>query len=196
MINPHDDAQLYSGFLGPAEAAATFDVLLATVEWHDTVTNPEGAKIKLKRKMAYASDKLVEYNYNKLMLPGMLWTPQLTELRQIIENRTSLKFNSVLLNLYEDGHDQIRWHADKEKQLGPRPVIACLNLGSTRRFHFKRISDGFTTHCDLAAGDLLIMREDCQRNWLHAILPEKEVKTPRISLTYRWVYEQESGDKP
>ncbi len=40
-------------------------------------------------------------------------------------------------------------------------------------------------------GDLLIMLDNCQENWLHAILKEKEIKDPRISLTFRNVISNE-----
>src|SRR5581483_6058827 len=88
-------------------------------------------KIKIRRKMAYVTDKPVIYHYANLQLQGETWIPELSSIRDIVSDYVKIKFNSVLLNLYEDGKDEIRWHSDKEKQLGNDPVIACLNLGAT-----------------------------------------------------------------
>lgn len=94
----------------------------------------------------------------------------------------------MLLNLYENGKDEIRWHSDKEDQLGDEPVIACVNLGATRKFHFLEKETGNKKFYNVANGDLLIMGDQCQKKFLHAILKEKDVTEPRISLTYRKVY--------
>jgi len=95
----------------------------------------------------------------------------------------------VLLNLYEDGKDEIGWHFDKEKQLGPEPLIVCLNLGAGRKFSFKnKVDKTLIKEYWVQAGDLLVMGRECQKNWFHAILKDLSITQPRISLTFRWVY--------
>ena len=39
----------------------------------------------------------------------------------------------------------------------------------------------------LQPGSLLIMRKGCQHEWKHSLPKTKNVKNPRINLTFRWV---------
>ena len=87
----------------------------------------------------------------------------------------------------KDGKDEIKWHSDSEPQLGENPIIATVNLGATRTFRFVNKETGEKIAIPLDHGDLLMMHENCQKNYKHAILPEKSVKEPRISLTFRKV---------
>ena len=66
-----------------------------------------------------------------------------------------------------------------------------MNLGATRKFWFRKKESGSEKFFyEVENGDLLIMGENCQKNYLHAILKEPEVKEPRISLTYRFNFEE------
>ncbi len=186
----NDDIIFDKGFINSDIATSFFGMLMTTIEWHKTLLNMKNEPIEINRRMAYIYDKPVIYKYAGLQLQGSVWTNELLEIKQILESKTKYKFNSVLLNLYETGKDEIRWHSDKESQLGEKPVIACINLGAGRTFHFaKKGEKDCKTGYFVENGDLLIMLENCQDNWLHAILPEKSIKEPRISLTFRWVYE-------
>lgn len=188
------------GFIPKTAADAAFDTLLKEVEWHNVLNNDEGVPVKINRKMAYMYDEPVNYRYARLNLPGTTWNTTAAAIKQYMianipflsKDEKLFEFNSVLLNLYETGKDEIRWHSDKETQLGEKPVIACINLGAGRKFSFmkkgktpaeREIVEFFVEH-----GDLLMMMEDCQDNWLHAILRDKSVTEPRISLTFRLVH--------
>lgn len=191
------DADFIKEFVDPTNSSVYFQCLLELTKWYDTLKNNQGEDVRINRKMAYVYDKPVIYKYANLELPGTTWMEHpaadvLLKLRKMVENYTSMQFNSVLLNLYEDGKDEIRWHSDKEKQLGESPIIPVINLGASRILHFRSIKENDNYQKALMEnGDLLIMKENCQKNWLHAILKEKEVKTPRISLTFRKVFETE-----
>jgi alkylated DNA repair dioxygenase AlkB len=167
-----------------------FNELLVRTNWHKDLKTTSGEIKRLNRSMAYIYDKQVIYKYANFELPGDVWNESLTKIKNIVEKHSNYKFNSVLLNLYEDGKEEIRWHSDKEDQLGSNPVILCLNLGAGRTFHLKNKADGTDVKIFMENGDVLIMKENCQENWLHAILKEKEIKEPRISLTFRLVQEE------
>lgn len=185
-----DDITIIQGFIPKDATKGIFDRLLSTINWqNELVIAGTDQKTKIHRKMSYVTDKTVTYAYANLQLQGETWTPELLEIRDKVQARLGIDFNSVLLNLYEDGKDEIKWHSDKEKQLGDNPVIACVNLGATRNFWFLEKSTGMKSARAVADGDLLIMGGNCQRNYLHAILKEKKVTEPRMSLTFRWVYE-------
>ncbi len=194
----NEDVRISPSFLSSDDADEAYQQILAAAEWHKVVKNVRtGEDQTLTRKMAYVYDERVTYFYDKFALPGMTWFEPLAGISRKLELTFGYRFNSCLLNLYENGRDLIGWHSDKEKQLGDTPVIACVNFGATRRFWFQKKglqADNRMYHV-VGHGDLLIMLPHCQQRWLHAILPEPEVTQPRLSLTYRWVNRDEL-DKP
>ena len=165
-----------------------FNLLLNHINWHKTLTHAfTGEPTDIPRKMAYISDKGEDYAYANMVLSGSTWAanPFLVIIKKEVEIISEHEFNSVLLNLYENGNDKISWHSDKEAQLGENPVIVSFNLGSSRTFHFRTLDKTIKDSVVLNNGDVLVMDCDCQKNWQHAILPEMHVKEPRISLTFR-----------
>lgn len=200
-----EDITVIRGFLKKETAKELFEELTEKVKWHDElISTVDGSKVKINRKMAYifgwgkGSEYDMDYTYANLKLNSQRWNglPSLVRLNAALANRLNpiysalilgqFDFDSVLLNLYKDGKDEIKWHSDKESILGPKPIIACINLGATRKFWFRRKENGSLKFFHgVEDGDLLIMGENCQTNYLHAILPEKDVKDTRISLTFR-----------
>lgn len=188
-----NDISLYKGFL--QDHKQYYDKILEGITWHSELQTDKGDLIKINRKMAYVFEQPIVYKYANLSLQGQIWTNTLLVIREKIEEPAvtfGAKFNSCLLNLYETGKDEIRWHSDKEPQLGENPVIACVNLGHARTFWFLKKSTGEKIPYLVEGGDLLVMGPNCQKNYLHAILKEKETTGPRISLTYRWVNDNQN----
>jgi len=66
------------------------------------------------------------------------WPVVAKRLLDKIHARTGLLFNSVLANLYRDGHDHVSWHSDDEPSLGHQPTIASLSFGDTRIFQLRK----------------------------------------------------------
>jgi alkylated DNA repair dioxygenase AlkB len=168
--------------------------------WTDTVTSiKDGSTRNLSRKMAYVTHNAVKYEYAGVWFPGVTFTDventynklelqsPIALLLQRAEQLTGEKFNSVLLNMYEDGSDEIRWHSDKEDTLGDNPYIACFNLGATRKFWYREIGPGKEKdYIDAEHCSFILMKRGFQKSHIHAILKEKEVKEVRISLTFRY----------
>ena len=182
-----NDYTLHKGLIDGATATAYFNALKAGIDWHNELESNDGTLVSLKREMAYVSDEPILYKYANLTLPGQTWVPELLAIKATLEATIDNKFNSVLLNHYRTGRDIINWHSDREEQLGDKPVIAAVNLGAGRTFKFLEKATGIKTEVFLENGDLLVMHENCQENYLHAILAEKHVVEPRISLTFRLV---------
>lgn len=184
-----NDITLIQNFLEVKNSLINF--LMTHIEWHqELISLIDNVKVKINRKMAYVSDKEMDYTYANLKFPGVTWEGLeiLEEIKDKLTRETGVEFNSVLLNLYKDGSEEIKWHSDKEEIIGPNPVIACVNLGATRKFWFRSKEYGSEKfYHEVSNGDLLIMGENCQKNYLHAILKEKEITETRISLTYRKV---------
>jgi len=184
------DFTLHKNFLNEQNCNLLYQYLLDNVDWTDKAKTTSGEIVDLNRWMAYISETPKEYFYANLSFTTKngSWKEYepLLVLKCNLIKKLGVPFNSVLLNYYENGKDSIRWHSDKELCLGEKPVIACLNLGATRKFWVQeKKPEGKRWFYELNNGDLLVMNENCQENFLHAILPEKDVKDGRISLTFR-----------
>lgn len=96
-------------------------------------------------------------------------------------------FNSCLMNRYMSGNNHISYHSDDEKQLGLQGEVATISLGATRTFRIRRRGEtsGYLLSIDLEHGDLLLMEGNTQKHYLHAIIKQSKIKSPRYSLTYR-----------
>jgi alkylated DNA repair dioxygenase AlkB len=184
-----NDITLCKNWLNSKQSNVLFYYLDWFVEWTGNRITESGQTIKIKRKMAYYNDDGSDYNYAGLQLKGQKWLALLKIVKKKIEEGLNISLNSVLLNLYEDGKSEIRWHSDKEPQLGDNPIIPCINLGATRKFWFLEKGTSNKFYHEVGHGDLLVMGPNCQQKYLHAVLKEKEVTKSRISLTFRKVYD-------
>ena len=97
-------------------------------------------------------------------------------------------FNSVLANLYRSGADGISWHSDDEPELGPEPVIASVNFGTTRRFDMRHKDTKETVHIDLTPGSVLVMSGASQAKWQHQVAKTRKPLGPRVNLTFRTIH--------
>lgn len=189
MPLPDGELHLLVQFLSGDDATALFDELLATLAWAPHRVRVFGREHLTPRLCAWYGDAGARYAYSGQMLEPLPWTTALAGLRGRLEAALGLRLNCVLGNLYRDGADSMGWHSDDEASLGPRPAIASLSLGATRRFllrHRRRRELG-TVDISLAHGDLLLMTGDTQRHWQHAVPKTRRPVGPRINLTFRCV---------
>ena len=128
------------------------------------------------------------YSYSGKTLETQSFTKELLEVKTLIEEISDEKLNCVLVNLYRDGKDSNGWHADNEPELGKNPVIASLSLGASRRFDLKHNTTKEKISIELNHGSLLIMKGEMQHYWKHQIAKTTKVSTPRINLTFRYIY--------
>ena len=113
---------------------------------------------------------------------------------------------AYLINIYDDGNNDIGPHADDEKVLGRYPTIVSLSIGATRTFVLKRMTElqrekqckdrgwdfvpNSSCKCEkheikLGHGDILIMAGATQEHFHHSVPEEKEIKEERINITFR-----------
>jgi len=161
--------------------------LLETIEWKHDEAIIFGKHITTKRKVAWYGDKSYTYTYSKITKNALIWTKELLELKEIVENLTKETYNSCLLNLYHNGDEGMAWHSDGEKDLKKNGVIASLTLGATRKFSFKHKISKQKIDIILEHGSLLIMQGETQTHWQHRLPPTKKVQQPRINLTFRTI---------
>ncbi len=186
------DGELWfaAGWLARAEADALFERLMDEVPWETHRIRMFGKAVDSPRRSCWIGDPGAAYTYSRTRFEPRPWPPALQALRARVDAAAGVAMNSVLANLYRDGADHMGWHADDEPELGPRPVIASLSLGATRRFALRHRRDGARRAAlDLSHGSLLVMAGDLQANWQHALVKTTRPVGPRINLTFRRVLE-------
>lgn len=183
---PFDGEVVYRGVVLKKEKSAHFyHTLLSTIDWKNDEAVVFGKLIVTKRKVAWYGDERYSYTYSGRIKEAMLWTPELLELKRLVEELSGSTYNSCLMNLYHDGDEGVSWHSDDEKTLKSRATIASLSLGAARKFVFKHKENGTVVNTHLENGSLLLMKGVTQIHWLHSLPKSKKVTSPRISLTFR-----------
>ncbi len=196
-MESYTDISLHHTLLSKEESDALYNELVKLPFWQKQLLRDDGVTHTIERKMAYIDERASDYHYANLLLKGNTWKDGPVELMTALKKVSEFcghEFNSVLLNLYENNKDEIRWHSDKEKQLGDEPLIACLNLGATRKFSFRNKETNERFDYPVAAGDLLVMGTRCQKRYLHAILKDNEATGARISLTFRKTWPEDLNE--
>lgn len=175
----------YGAVLTSSEADTFFSRLLQDIAWAPDCARVNGELIQTVRQVAWYADAPLRYTHSGVQRRSLLWDLEvLSALRTLVERVTSTTFNSCVLNRYQDGCQGMSWHSDPEAR-GQHDVIASLSLGATRKFAFKHKASGGRRKMDLHHGQLIVMRGDTQKYWLHALLKTKVETAPRISLTFR-----------
>ncbi|CAB3798907.1 alpha-ketoglutarate-dependent dioxygenase AlkB family protein [Paraburkholderia fynbosensis] len=184
---PTPDVDWYPDWLTPATAAQALMQLIDEVQWRqDTMGTPAG-RVALPRLTAWQGEPDAVYVYSGIRNVPQPWTPAVAQLKEAAEAVCGTRFNSVLLNRYRSGADSMGWHADREPELGPRPVIASVSLGVARTFDLRHNKTGVVQSFSLNGGSLLVMKGTTQAQWRHRVPKEPRVAGERINLTFRWV---------
>lgn len=188
--------RFFPNFIDPTEADEIYNDLYHEVPWRQRSDVKNGESLLQPRLTAWYGD--FPYSYSGVRHEANTeWHPTLTLLRNRLEEVTGIRFNSMLANMYRDGHDSVAWHSDDEETLGPEPSIASLSFGDTRNFEMRKKppaeSEGDYTYMQhvkipLTHGSLLIMEGATQADWQHRIPKEYHDRSPRINLTYRVIY--------
>ena len=189
-ILPFDGEVLdYGLVINNEECAYYFTTFFNANFWEQDELVMFGKRIITARKVAWFGDLKYQYSYSSTIKKALAWTPELLALKNLIELKTGEKFNSCLLNLYHNGNEGMGWHQDNEKELGENPVIASLSLGAERKFSFKHIITKQKVDIILQSGSLILMKGETQEKWLHSLPKTTKVKTPRINLTFRNIFD-------
>ena len=109
MFDFNQDVALVTNFLSKDKTDLLFHELLNFVNWQDTLISiKEGTPVRIKRKMSYVYRNISDYQYANLALKTETYEnkPFLTITQNELNSKLGLKFNSVLLNMYENGKDR------------------------------------------------------------------------------------------
>jgi len=145
----------------------------------------------IPRQQSAYGDPGLTYRYSGTTVPALPWSSTLAMLRDLVELKTGVRYNFVLVNRYKDGNDKMGDHKDDEKELAKNASIASLTLGAERDFVFKH-QDRKNNKVEnvklvLKDGMLLLMNPPTNSFWYHGLPPRKSCLQPRINLTFRLI---------
>jgi alkylated DNA repair dioxygenase AlkB len=186
---PDSDLIYYPNFLDGSSATDYFRILQEETPWQQDDITVFGKKYAQPRLTALYANNDKAYSYSNITMHPHVFTKELLQIKNEVEQLAETKFTTCLLNLYRDGKDSNGWHADNEKELGENPVIASITLGEERFFHLKHRTNKNLKHkLLLEHGSLLLMKGATQHHWLHQIPKTAKPIKERINLTFRVVY--------
>ena len=101
------------------------------------------------------------------------------------------EFNSVLINVYNDGNEYIPPHSDNEDCIEDDSYIVTISLGAVRSLQFTDIESGnIVDVIKPGHGDVFFMSKVSQSLYTHELLPDPLVSDQRVSLTFRLIKPQ------
>lgn len=161
-----------------------FPILFSSLEWEQKEITMFGKTSPLPRQTAWMGPG--DYVYSRIRNTPQPWPAVLRQIQRETEKLLNTSFNSALLNLYTKPQHSIGWHRDNEKELIMGAPVATVCVGGTRQFSVRPIGrPKETRHLMVEDGDVLVMKDQFQQQYEHAILPTSEVVEPRISVTFR-----------
>ena len=166
-----------------SDDAALLMQLSAELSWEQHQITLFGRTVPTPRLTAWIGD--APYAYSGVVNVPQPWPPGLAEVRDRLRVELGCELNSCLANLYRDGSDSMGYHSDDEPELGSHPVIASVSLGARRTFTLRHRVTRQRWSWSLGAGDLLVMRDDSQSDYAHAVPKTARPVGPRMNLTFR-----------
>jgi alkylated DNA repair dioxygenase AlkB len=167
--------------------------LVRNLPWDQPEVLVYGRRHPTPRLTCWVADPGCTYRYSGLNQTISAWTPELSALRALLQDRLDLDCNSLLLNRYRSGADRMGWHADDEPELEASAPIISLSLGISRPLRFRPrpgdpLARGISpVAVELADGDLLLMDPPSQRHWQHGLPARLRLLGERINLTFRLI---------
>ena len=167
--------------------------LVRNLPWDQPEVLVYGRRHPTPRLTCWVADPGCTYRYSGLNQTINAWTPELSALRALLQDRLGLDCNSLLLNRYRSGADRMGWHADDEPELEASAPIISLSLGISRPLRFRPrpgdpLAQGHNPLAvELADGDLLLMDPPSQCHWQHGLPARLRLLGERINLTFRLI---------
>lgn len=185
---PDAEVYLYPSLFSLQTADWLFNALKNEIPWKQEKIKLYGQIHNIPRLTAWHGDPNKTYIYSGIRVEAVPWTKILWQIKEKIESVSGVDFNSVLLNLYRSGSDNVSWHSDDEPELGKNPVIGSVSLGETRPFQLKhKVRKNEKHKILLEHGSCLLMKDQTQHHWLHQIPKSKKNMSERINLTFRTI---------
>jgi alkylated DNA repair dioxygenase AlkB len=169
---------LYKGFVPKNYADSFFNLLKSEIPWRQVIYSKADRNNVVTPRLTYVTGNY----YNNQGTPHPEW---ILKLKENVEIQTQTEFNFILYGYYRDGNDSITWHSDDERFLGKNTTIAGVSFGDPRHFQLRNKETREIEKILMSHGDMIVMKNNCQEDYEHAVLKTKETVGERISLTFR-----------
>lgn len=160
------------------------DNLLDEVPFKRDYISINGMKVKENRFTYWMSDLNKSYKYGgKIMKPNKI-TPTIKIIQNKIKEIYGLYFDSVLVNLYENGGIGMKYHSDETyNEWNEESVV--VSFGEERKIIF-RDKNNYDNKEEYICknGDLIYMKDGCQSRFQHKICKNNS-NGNRISLVFK-----------
>jgi alkylated DNA repair dioxygenase AlkB len=118
-----------------------FNTLWTELPWtrHDKVPRREFYFNEFKEPYSYGKPE-----FARTYLPTLEWHPLVREIQVKLESFLTellggnMRMEVCFLNGYEDGHDQLGWHADDSPEMDDDRPIITISLGAEREIWFRK----------------------------------------------------------
>lgn len=131
--------------------------------------------VKNPEIMKKVNAKSYGFSYKKLNTFIIDEAPDsLIKIWDIAENDLDNDFSYCLLNIYENRHDYVGWHKDKEAifnvdgKIIESPIYS-VSLGASRTFSIRSDEGDFSRDYLMNDGDVIIMKDPFQSNYQHKV---------------------------
>ena len=108
----------------------------------------------------------------------------LVNIAEALSDYCEVRYDRLWMNWYRDDRDSTSWHADRPANVPDSAIVPVLSLGATRRFLIRPRGGGPSVAFTPLAGDVLIMRGRCQRDWQHSVPKQQTPAGARISVNF------------
>jgi alkylated DNA repair dioxygenase AlkB len=177
------------------EADEIYDYLLTKeIEYHKPYKR-FNRMVKVPRGQAsYTLSEKIHYNYGNTAggsPVNEVMDERLREITRRVNEATGNNYNTILMNVYKDGRDNIALHQDKEFQWVPGTGFATVAFGVARPFQIEHNDTKDKQRILHTKGLCIEMPYPMNQHYKHGI-PTCSTDQCRISLTFREVRPSEA----
>ncbi|EKX50518.1 hypothetical protein GUITHDRAFT_103750 [Guillardia theta CCMP2712] len=189
---------------GILEDVASFEELRKEIPFKaEKLLTRDGRQVLERRETCWmAEEGIGGLAYSGKIMSPTPFTPAVTRVRDVLFERTNVRYDCCLINLYPDGDSACKWHTDPDH--GRLWSLEATSFGETRRFNLRRIpepksrqeeeeEEKFSFH--VFEGDTMHMFRDCQDTFEHCVLKAEGEHNlgPRISIVFKKALISPSG---
>ena len=178
--------QYFSGVLNHIVLSNTDNMLLSRVRRKQFIRHSQSSS----QVLLFGSEKYVYNRATEFMQPIPIEEePLLVHILNVVNQRLSTHFNSILVNFYPDSDTILPYHKDDETKLDKSAPIATLSIGATRYMEFAKSKSSNPVHRQqLMSNSLFVMEPSTQISHFHRIAgggSSHHRLEHRFSLTFR-----------
>ena len=131
------------------------------------------------------SDKKYKYIYGQKIMNPEVISPLIKNILEMINKKLNKNYDSILINYYSDGNIGMRYHSDSVYGEWYEDSVV-ISFGSEREIIFREI-DNYSNKIKfiMESGDLLFMKEGCQKLYQHKVSKNRNITLDRISLVFK-----------